>query len=84
MYKISYSPNNDSEVFSINPDTGEVFANETPLNPGKHTIIVNASDQPIDSKEMKYSLAVVTITVITEGNRIRILSIKILRIIHSF
>lgn len=67
MYKISYSPNNDSEVFSINPDTGEVFSNESPLVSGKHTIIVNASDQPADPKEMKYSLAVVTITIITEG-----------------
>lgn len=67
VYKISYSPNNESEVFAINPDTGEVFANETPLNAGKHTIIVNASDQAVDPKEMKYSLAVVTIAVVTEG-----------------
>lgn len=67
MYKISYSPNNESEIFSINPDTGEVFANETPLILGKHTLIVNASDQSIDPKEMKYSLAVVTITVVSEG-----------------
>lgn len=67
MYRISYSPNNDSEIFAINPETGEVFANETPLYPGKHTIIVNASDQPLDPKEMKYSLAVVTITVVAEG-----------------
>lgn len=67
VYKISYSPNNDSEVFAINPDTGEVYANETPLSPGKHTIIVNASDQPADPKEMKYSLAVITITIVVEG-----------------
>lgn len=67
VYKISYSTNNDSEVFSVNPDSGELFANVSPLVPGKHTIIVNASDQPVDPKEMKYSLAVVTITIITEG-----------------
>lgn len=69
VYRISYSPNNDSEMFSIGAETGEVFANETPLYPGKHTIIVNGSDQPIDPKEMKYSLAVVTIAVVTEGTR---------------
>lgn len=67
VYRISYSPNNDSEVFAINPDTGEVFANETPLRAGVHTIIVNASDQAVDPKEMKYSLAVVTIAVVAEG-----------------
>lgn len=67
VYKISYSPNNDSEVFAINPDTGELYANETPLGIGKHTIIVNASDQPADPKEMKYSLAVVTIVIVVEG-----------------
>lgn len=66
VYKISYSPNNESELFAINPDTGEVYMNEIPINPGKHTIIVNASDQPIDPKEMKYSLAVVTITIVSE------------------
>jgi len=67
MYRISYSPSNESEMFAINPDTGELFSNETPLNLGKHTVIVNASDQPVDPKEMKYSLAVVTITVVAEG-----------------
>lgn len=67
VYKISYSPNNDSEVFAINSDTGELYANETPLSPGKYTIIVNASDQPADPKEMKYSLAVVTISIVVEG-----------------
>jgi len=55
-----------------------VFANEAPINPGKHTIIVNASDQPIDQKEMKYSLAVVTITIVTEGKPFY------LRITHIF
>lgn len=67
VYRISYSPSNDSEAFAIKPDTGEVFANETPLSPGKYTIIVNASDQPADPREMKYSLAVVTITINAEG-----------------
>lgn len=67
VYRISYSPNNDSEVFAINPDTGEVFANETPLTAGKHTIIVNASDQAVDPRDMKYSLAVVSIAVDAEG-----------------
>lgn len=55
-------------MFGINSNTGEVFANQALLNPGKHTIIVNASDQPIDPKEMRYSLAVVTVTVIAEGS----------------
>lgn len=67
MYRIAYSAN-DSEIFSINPDTGEIFVSHTPLNQGIHTIIVNASDQPNDPNEMKYSLAVVTITVLMEGN----------------
>lgn len=67
LYRVSYSPNNDSEVFTVNPDTGEILVNEILLSPGKHTIIVNASDQPVDPKEMKYSLAVVTITIFTEG-----------------
>lgn len=66
-YKISYSPQNGSETFGVKPDTGEVFVNETPLHPGTYTIIVNASDQPADPAEMKYALAVVTITINTEG-----------------
>lgn len=66
-YRMSYSPNNGSEAFGVKPDTGEVFVNEAPLHPGTYTIIVNASDQPADPREMKYSLAVVTITINTEG-----------------
>ncbi|XP_050427900.1 cadherin-89D [Adelges cooleyi] len=66
LYKIPYVANNDSDIFGVNSDTGELFAIVTPLNPGKLTVIVNASDQPLNPSEMRYSLAVVTINVLEE------------------
>lgn len=70
IYKIPYIANNDSEVFAINSETGEVFSNISPLIPGKHTVIVNASDQPKDLSETRYALAVITITILEEGTAI--------------
>ncbi|XP_050532304.1 cadherin-89D isoform X2 [Daktulosphaira vitifoliae] len=66
VYRIPYIANNDSDIFAINSDTGEVFSNVSPLIPGKHTVIVNASDQPIDPSETRYALAVVTVTILEE------------------
>lgn len=53
----------------VEPKTGRVIINETPLQEGRHALFVEASDQPANPSERRYSLAVVTIEVTYPGKR---------------
>lgn len=57
--------------FKINPNTGTVSVAESPILEGRHALFVEASDQPANPSERRYSLAVVTIEVTrgTKGNK---------------
>lgn len=53
---------NKTVPFRIDPRSGQISFNEQ-VGEGQHTILVEASDQPINPSERRYSLAVVTIDI---------------------
>ncbi|XP_050667758.1 cadherin-89D [Leptidea sinapis] len=50
--------------FQIDAQTGTITLAESPLLGGRHALFIEASDQPANPSERRYSLAVVTIDVI--------------------
>ncbi|XP_063390522.1 cadherin-89D isoform X2 [Cydia fagiglandana] len=50
--------------FQVDAKTGVVSLAETPVTEGRHALFIEASDQPANPSERRYSLAVVTIDVI--------------------
>ncbi|CAG9787087.1 unnamed protein product [Diatraea saccharalis] len=57
--------------FQIDPKTGAISVAESPIAEGRHALFIEASDQPANPSERRYSLAVVTIDVtrVVKGNR---------------
>lgn len=57
--------------FLVDATTGVVSVAESPIVEGRHALFVEASDQPANPSERRYTLAVVTIDVIraTKGNK---------------
>lgn len=49
--------------FQVDAQTGTVTVAESPIVEGRHALFVEASDQPANPSERRYSLAVVTIDV---------------------
>lgn len=49
--------------FQIDAKTGAVSVAESPIVEGRHALFIEASDQPVNPSERRYSLAVVTIDV---------------------
>lgn len=49
--------------FQVDAKTGAVSVAETPIVEGRHALFIEASDQPANPSERRYSLAVVTIDV---------------------
>lgn len=60
-YSIEKATNNT--FFKIDPRTGQIFINEAKLVEGQHTLLIEATDQPINPSERRFSLAVVTVVV---------------------
>ncbi|KAJ2939033.1 hypothetical protein O0L34_g19014 [Tuta absoluta] len=50
--------------FQVDAKTGSISIIETPLIEGRHALFIEASDQPANPSERRYSLAVVTIDVV--------------------
>jgi hypothetical protein len=70
--KIAYEiqkPNGTLEEFpfDIDPSNGYIFLLERPLPKLHYTLLVEASDQPANPSERRYSLAVVQIDVVKAG-----------------
>ncbi|XP_028176911.1 cadherin-89D [Ostrinia furnacalis] len=57
--------------FQVDPQTGAISVAESPIVEGRHALFIEASDQPANPSERRYSLAVITIDVTraTKGNR---------------
>ncbi|RVE54564.1 hypothetical protein evm_000685 [Chilo suppressalis] len=57
--------------FQIDAKTGAISVAESPIAEGRHALFIEASDQPANPSERRYSLAVVTIDVtrVVKGNR---------------
>ncbi|XP_008554394.1 cadherin-89D isoform X3 [Microplitis demolitor] len=49
--------------FAVEPRTGAISVAETPIIEGRHAIFVEATDQPANPSERRFSLAVVTVDV---------------------
>ena len=63
-YKLQRPGNLSGNVpFDVNVDTGVITVAESPIQEGRHAIFVEASDQPANPSERRFSLAVVTIDV---------------------
>lgn len=60
---------NSSTMFSVNSRTGQIFVNKVPVSLGKHLLFVEASDQPVNPSERRFSLAVATIEVKPIGEK---------------
>lgn len=69
LYDIQRTSNNTRQFFTVEPKTGRVTISETPLPEGRHALFVEASDQPTNPSERRYSLAVVTIDVTKPGSK---------------
>lgn len=56
----------DEVPFDIDPNNGYIFLLERPLPRLHYTLLVEASDQPTNPSERRYSLAVVQIDVVNK------------------
>lgn len=54
---------NNSAMFTVDTKTGQIIVNTPDLTLGKHLLFVEASDQPRNPSERRFSLAVVSIEV---------------------
>lgn len=73
MYTIQKGVNatimNDN-FFGVDSQQGNVIVSNNPLPKGRHTLFIEAADQPTNPTERRFSLAVVTIHVISSGIRL--------------
>lgn len=68
VYSLQKSANN-SNLFNVDSKSGKVSVNSSKLTLGKHLLFIEASDQPSNPSERRFSLAVVTVEVKTVGKR---------------
>lgn len=59
--------NRGPQLFTVDAQSGRITVMEPPSGPGKHTLFVEASDQPANPSERRFSLAVVAIHVVETG-----------------
>ncbi len=70
MYTIQKGVNvtsSSNNFFAVDAHQGEVVVANKPLPVGRHTIFVEAADQPINPTERRFSLAVISIHVTSSG-----------------
>lgn len=69
LYELQRSNISDthSQHLNIEAQTGQIVVGEVPLPLGKHTLFIEASDQPVNPSERRFSLAVVTVQVVESG-----------------
>ncbi|XP_068082261.1 cadherin-89D [Anabrus simplex] len=54
--------------FAVDPQTGQIVVIDSPLTEGRHALFIEASDQPANPSERRFSLAVVTVQVLRPGS----------------
>lgn len=67
-YSLQKSANN-SNLFTIDKKSGKILVNTSKLTLGRHLLFVEASDQPSNPSERRFSLAIATIEVKKVGER---------------
>ncbi|XP_069700620.1 cadherin-89D [Periplaneta americana] len=63
------SSNTSPLPFAVDAQNGQVMVIDSPLAVGRHALFIEASDQPANPSERRYSLAVVTIEVLKAGSK---------------
>ncbi|KAK3923914.1 Cadherin-89D [Frankliniella fusca] len=71
LYDVQRTGNLSSSAlpFAVDAQTGEVSVADAPLSPGRHALFVEASDQPANPSERRFSLAVISVDVLKAGRR---------------
>ncbi|XP_034250844.1 cadherin-89D [Thrips palmi] len=71
LYDVQRTGNLSSSAlpFAVDAQTGEVSVADAPLVPGRHALFVEASDQPANPSERRFSLAVVSVDVLKASRR---------------
>lgn len=57
----------NENFFTVDSQYGNLMVANTPLPKGRHTLFIEAADQPVNPTERRFSLAVVTVHVISLG-----------------
>ncbi|XP_021940674.1 cadherin-89D isoform X3 [Zootermopsis nevadensis] len=73
LYDLQRPSNGSTNIspvpFAVDAQNGQVTVIDSPLSEGRHAVFIEASDQPANPSERRYSLAVVTIEVLKVGSR---------------
>jgi hypothetical protein len=73
LYDLQRPSNGSSNIspvpFAVDAQSGQVMVIDSPLSEGRHALFIEASDQPANPSERRYSLAVVTIEVLKAGSK---------------
>lgn len=64
---VNVTSSSSDNFFAVDAHQGDVVVAKKPLSVGRHTIFIEAADQPVNPTERRFSLAVVTIHVISSG-----------------
>lgn len=75
---VNVTSNSKDNFFSVDANQGDVAVAKKPLPVGRHTIFVEAADQPVNPTERRFSLAVITIYVISSGTRLNTSTVGLL------
>lgn len=67
LYALQRSNTSTGQFFTVDPQTGNVHVSERLLPLGRHALFIEASDQPANPSERRFSLAVVTVEVLKAG-----------------
>lgn len=67
LFSLQRSNTSATNLFAVDAQTGHIRVNERPLPHGRHALFIEASDQPANPSERRFSLAVVTIEVLKAG-----------------
>ncbi|KAF5278589.1 hypothetical protein FQA39_LY00631 [Lamprigera yunnana] len=62
QYQIQRTGNN-ANLFNVDSRTGQIFVTASILMESKHTLLIEASDSPVNPSEKRFSVAVVTVNI---------------------
>uniref|UniRef100_A0A8D8W571 Cadherin-89D n=1 Tax=Cacopsylla melanoneura TaxID=428564 RepID=A0A8D8W571_9HEMI len=65
LYELQRNNRTRTPHFTVDPQSGQIMIASAPVPLGKHSLFIEASDQPVNPSERRFSLAVVTIEVQT-------------------